>query len=412
MIFFSIIIPAFNEEQAIEQIIVRCLGVRAELIAQTAIDEVEIIVVSDGSTDQTEEIALRFESDLRVIAYPHNKGYGYALKTGFAVAKGDIVAFLDADGTCDPRFFIPMVQKLERSQADICIGSRMGTGSEMPRLRRIGNLFFRYLINVLGNTSITDAASGMRVIRRSALKWLYPLPDGLHFTPAMSCTAVMDAHLEIVEIEMTYEERLGRSKLKVLQDGIGFLKVILSIALMYRPIRVFGVLGVLMSAIAFWFGLLTLSGYLRQEAAAVDFHRVFSVVLFGITGIFVTGMSVVADRAAKLIHRLPRHRSPFGRLLHRSFRSRPAVIFSSLCVLSGVAMNLNNIVSWFTTGQMHSHWAYLVTGGFLWLLGAMILAIALINHMFDLIELKLEYRDAMEIGGRTQDATPETRQIH
>ena len=151
----SIIIPAYNEEDAIASIIERCLKERENIIREMPVDEVEIIVVNDGSHDKTAEIAGRFK-EISLISYAKNQGYGAAIKSGFARARGTLVSFLDADGTCDPHFFIAMCNTLIHENADIVIGSRMGPESKMPKIRRVGNLFYVALINFLGNTRITE----------------------------------------------------------------------------------------------------------------------------------------------------------------------------------------------------------------------------------------------------------------
>src|SRR5262249_6657266 len=90
----------------------------------------------------------------------------------------------------------------------------------------------------LSGEAVTDTASGMRVVRRTALRDLYPLPDGLHFTPAMSARAVMQ-RLRIIEAPMSYSERVGESKLRAVKDGLRFLRAIMDAVLFYRPARLF-----------------------------------------------------------------------------------------------------------------------------------------------------------------------------
>ena len=109
----------------------------------------------------------------------------------------------------------------------------------MPVIRRIGNTVYALILSALSNRVVTDSASGMRVIRRDALDALYPLPDGLHFTPAMSARVLMDDGLAIAEIPMSYEERIGESKLNVVRDGVRFLRTILEMTLMWRPAKLF-----------------------------------------------------------------------------------------------------------------------------------------------------------------------------
>src|SRR5687768_10132234 len=102
----SIVIPAYNEEGAIADILTRCLGCREEIRKETGLG-VEVIAVDDGSRDRTREIAKGFK-EARLLVHEVNRGYGNALMTGFQGATGDYLAFLDADGTCDPRAFIPL----------------------------------------------------------------------------------------------------------------------------------------------------------------------------------------------------------------------------------------------------------------------------------------------------------------
>ena len=185
----TIVIPALNEEEAIGDTIQKCLDARGWIQRETPVSDVEIIVVSDGSTDRTAEIAQSFK-DVKVIVHFSNLGYGAAIKSGFAEARGDLLAFLDADGTCDPRLFVNLCRACLEKSADVVVGSRINDESRMPLLRRLGNAFFARLVSWLAGTRITDTASGMRVLRREALKKLLPLPTGLHFTPAMTCRAL------------------------------------------------------------------------------------------------------------------------------------------------------------------------------------------------------------------------------
>ncbi len=117
----SIIIPAYNEENAIASIIERCLHEREKIIRETPVQDVEIIVVNDGSRDKTPAIARQYK-EIVLIDFKQNRGYGAAIKSGFAQASGNIVSFLDADGTCDPHYFIPLCNTLISENADIVIG--------------------------------------------------------------------------------------------------------------------------------------------------------------------------------------------------------------------------------------------------------------------------------------------------
>src|SRR5262249_2242531 len=163
-------------------------------------------------------------------SYEHNRGYGAAIKAGFAVAKGEMLGFLDADGTCDPLFFRELCRTCKEEHADIVIGSRLNAQSCMPLVRWLGNVLYAFLLGVLSSRAVTDTASGMRVLLRSVLSKIYPLPDGMNFTPAMSAKALLDSGLTLAEVPMPYSERVGVSKLKVFSDGVRFLQTIIDIA--------------------------------------------------------------------------------------------------------------------------------------------------------------------------------------
>jgi len=255
----SIVVPAYNEEESVQAILRRCLAAGRGLVESGAASEVEVILVDDGSRDATNRLA-REVPGARVVAHPANRGYGAALKTGFEAARGVWLGFLDADGTCDPEFFRELLALARRERLDVALGSRMHEGSRMPPVRRLGNWLFRTLVRFVSKRSVSDVASGMRVLRRESLERLYPLPDGLHFTPAMSVRALLDPGLRIGEIPMPYEERTGRSKLHVLRDGLRFLRAIVETALTYRPGFFFSLLASVLAAGAALLLLLRLGG--------------------------------------------------------------------------------------------------------------------------------------------------------
>ena len=234
-----IAIPALNEEENIENIIQRCLGARDEIIGNTPITEVGITVVSDGSTDRTVELARRHTHNVQLIVFEKNRGYGAAIQHAWQKSEADLLAFMDADGTCDPRFFANLARSLWNEHADVVLGCRLNAETKMPLLRQVGNRLFAGLLTLLSGRRIRDTASGMRIVRREAYNRLRPLPSGLHFTPAMSARALLDceARVKLVEIDMPYHERVGDSKLKVCRDGLRFLGVITKTALIYRPVR-------------------------------------------------------------------------------------------------------------------------------------------------------------------------------
>src|SRR5580704_8069707 len=217
-----IAIPALNEEESIDSIIRRSIEAREFICANSPATDVAITVVSDGSTDRTVERASRYADSIHLIIFPQNKGYGAAIKEAWRQSDADLLGFLDADGTCEPKFFATLCKTAVAENADVVLGCRLNTDSHMPLIRRIGNIIFATILSVFSSSRVRDTASGMRVVRRSSLDRLYPLPDGLHFTPAMSARAMLSEGTRIVEVDMPYHERSGESKLRVGKDGVRF----------------------------------------------------------------------------------------------------------------------------------------------------------------------------------------------
>jgi glycosyltransferase involved in cell wall biosynthesis len=279
----SVVIPAYNEESGIAEIIERVLAIRPSL-ADAEVDDLELIVVDDGSGDETATIAAGY-SEVRLIRQPVNRGYGAALKTGFSQARGNLLGFLDADGTYPPEHFADLCRVALNEDIDLVIGSRMsGADSEMPLVRRIGNLIFANLVSVLGGHRVSDSSSGMRVIRRDALPRLYPLPDGLNFTPVMSTRAL---HEEISwrEVPIPYKERVGRSKLSVVRDGTRFLYTIIWTAMNYNPVRILGGIGL---------GLAAIAGVIAAVIVGMRLSGVNQLGPWGVVSVFVSSLCIVA----------------------------------------------------------------------------------------------------------------------
>ncbi|MCG8352358.1 MAG: glycosyltransferase family 2 protein [Chloroflexales bacterium] len=310
MTTLSIVIPAYNEEDGIADIVDRVLAIKPAL-AEVGVDDLECIIVDDGSRDRTAEIVQRYVPRVTLISQK-NKGYGGALKTGFRAARGELLAFLDADSTYPPEYF-PKLCTAALNGADLVIGSRMvGTDSEMPLVRRIGNFIFANLLSFVGGIRISDSASGQRVIRREALPALYPLPDTLDFTPAMS-TRALHEDLKMVEVPIPYKERSGRSKLSVVHDGLRFFKSIVWTALTYNPVRIFGGMGVFLLLLALLTVAAQLTLNLAGGIASWSFPQFFGALVLAVAGITLYSTGTSFSYIVKLFHKRPIRQGLIGR---------------------------------------------------------------------------------------------------
>lgn len=361
----SIVIPALNEEEAIASTIERSLSARETIIAGSPVDSVEIIVVSDGSTDRTAEIAAGYD-DVRLIVFEKNRGYGAAIKKGFEEGTGDLVAFLDADGTCEPAFFATLCTALVDENASVSIGSRMGPQSQMPRVRRLGNRVYAILLSLLSNRVVSDTASGMRVIRRDVLSQLYPLPDGLHFTPAMSARVLMDRQLRIVERPMPYEERIGESKLHVLRDGVRFLRTILEMSLMWRPANLFIAAGAACLVAMTLLAMHPIESWLAAGRFEEDMiYRLLFCSLLGTVGVATLSAGVICSLLHDLIAGERRERTFLGSLLEKFYSGRGWMGASLVTAPVLVWLTGRGVVTWVTAGYVDIHWSRVVLAGLL-----------------------------------------------
>lgn len=225
----SVVIPAYNEEHAVAGVIARI---------QKALDatglEYELLVVDDGSSDQT---ALAAESaGASVVRHTGNRGYGAALKTGIMSAKYDIICITDADGTYPPERIPDLLAALP--SADMVVGARIGASVAIPLIRKPAKWFLNQLANYVTQYRIPDLNSGLRVFHRdAALQYFHILPEQFSFTTTLTMAMHCDKYA-VSYVPIDYGRRTGRSKI-VPWDAVNFTTLILRMAMLFRPLRVF-----------------------------------------------------------------------------------------------------------------------------------------------------------------------------
>lgn len=382
MTILSVVIPAYNEEHGIAEVIQRVLAIK-EMLVNVGIHDMELIVVDDGSQDQTAKIA-RELNGVRLIQHPKNRGYGAALKTGFSQAKGELIGFLDADGTYPPEYF-PQLCREALNGAQLVIGTRMaGEGSGMPLIRRIGNRFFAGMISLLGRKRITDSASGMRVFKREVLKKLYPLPDGLNLTPIMSTRAIHE-NIKLVEVAIPYSERVGPSKLSALRDGSVYLQTITWTVLTYNPVRVLGIIGMSGIALAAAVGvsiiIARLSGvtYLGYWGVAA----LFAGLLSGVIGISLISLGVTFNYLVSIFHKEPINQGFLGLSLFSNSFDRQFWWMGSLALAGGIGVAVVSLLLGVKGWEITRLWFYLLGSAMMILVGVQLVTSWIILRVLD-----------------------------
>ena len=261
----SIVIPAFNEEDAIVDVI---SGLRAEASWK------EILVVDDGSRDETGPRAVQAGAD--VVRHPYTKGNGAAVKTGIRRAQGEFVLIIDADGQHAPSDARRLVQRL--GEYDLVIGARRAH-TQATVGRRLGNQLLNRLASHLTGRLVTDLTSGFRGARREHLReFLHLLPNGFS-TPTTTTLAFIKAGYNVAFEPVDARARIGRSKIRFARDGARFFLILLTVITIFSPLRVFAPISVASLLLGVMYGVVNFAMYGRIPNGAVILI-LFAVMVF------------------------------------------------------------------------------------------------------------------------------------
>lgn len=281
----SVVIPAKNESIGLDIL----LAELNEVIVGAELDG-EIIVVNDGSTDETSAVCAKHGAT--EVFHPYSKGNGAAVKSGARAARGEVIVFLDGDGQHKAADVPRLLEKLGEGY-DMVVGAR-GSSSQADSFRAIGNAIYNKLSSMLTGHKILDLTSGFRAVRRSKfLQFLYLLPNGFSY-PTTCTMAFFRAGYSVAYLPIKADKRIGNSHLSVFKDGIRFLIIIFKVGTLYSPLKIF-------LPVSLGFFSLGFSYYLYTYISDGRFTNM-GVVLF-VSAIFVFLIGLVSEQITTLMYK-------------------------------------------------------------------------------------------------------------
>lgn len=277
----SIVLPAKNEATNLQALLNQINSI---------VPDAEILVIDDGSTDNTAAIAKA--AGAVVIRHPYSQGNGASIKTGARNAKGDIIVFMDADGQHDPNDIPALLEKLDQDY-DMVVGARhISTQSSWPR--RIANSFYNRLASVMTGHRIEDLTCGYRAVRADKFrKFLYLLPNGFSY-PTTSTMAFFRSGFPVAYVPIHAGKRDGKSHIKLFRDGIRFFIIILRVGALFSPMRLF----LPISGTVFITGM---SYYLYTFITTGRFTNMSALLLLAALLIFLIG--ILSEQVSSLHYR-------------------------------------------------------------------------------------------------------------
>lgn len=230
----SVIIPCFNEELGVKDVIEQ---IHAALLEIPNID-FEILTVNDGSTDETLSILHSLElKNLRVIHSARNQGYGASLKRGISEARYELLLITDADGTYPISSTANLIAEI--NSADMVVGARTGSNVNIPLIRRPAKWFINRLADYLSGFHIPDLNSGFRLMKKPIVeRFTSILPEGFSFTTTITL-AMLTSGYEVKYLPIDYAKRHGQSKIRPIHDTINFVQLIVRTVIYFRPLKFF-----------------------------------------------------------------------------------------------------------------------------------------------------------------------------
>lgn len=274
----SVVVPAKNEALAIGGVVAKIRAV---------MPDAEIVVVNDGSTDDTAGVAMA--AGASVVRHPYSKGNGAAIKSGARAAKGEVIVFMDADGQHDPEDIPRLLARLDEGH-DLVVGARQD-GSQASIGRGLANGFYNRLATYMTGHEVEDLTSGFRAVRASKFReFLYLLPNGFSY-PTTSTMAFFRAGYSVAYEPIHAASRIGKSHIRPLKDGMRFLLIIFKIGTLYSPLKLFAPVAAFFFMLAsFWYGYTLVEQGRFTNMSALLYTGSITIFLMGLISEQVTAL--------------------------------------------------------------------------------------------------------------------------
>lgn len=274
----TIVIPAKNEAAGLHRVLP---------LIRKAFPDVEILVIDDGSTDDTAEVAVNHGA--RVVTHPRSLGNGAAIKSGARAARGDTIVFMDADGQHKPEDIARLLAELNNGY-DMVVGAR-SVASQAGAHRAIANTFYNWFATWMVGQTVSDLTSGFRAVKAELFrKYLYLLPNGFSY-PTTITMSFFRAGYVVGYIPIEAPARIGKSHIRLFRDGARFFLIIFKIGTLFAPLKLF-------LPISFAFFATACSYYLYTFLSFGRFTNM-SALLF-ITAILVFLMGLISEQISAL----------------------------------------------------------------------------------------------------------------
>ncbi|UCF94706.1 MAG: glycosyltransferase family 2 protein [Desulfobacterales bacterium] len=334
MIKNSIIIPAYNEEAALPVVLQQL---------SSAVDETcEVIVVDDGSKDNTAQVAR--ELGFKTVVHPVNMGKGAAMRTGIDSAEGEHVIFMDADNTYPTEAVLAIAGLLE--EYDMVVGCRI-TKSNIPVFNRLGNQVFGCIFRLIYKAQVSDPLSGLYGLKRKCLELMQLTSTGFEIETEITIKAAR-MKLKVKEFPIHYDERIGETKLDPVRDGLQILKTIGLLLFLFNPSYGFILPGIVLFGVSLVLFCILSFAPIHLGQIRLDIHSLFFSSMSSILGFQLMTFGLISKIYATLYKNIPADR--VVKFVTKARIWRTAAIVGLVSTVAGGFLILRILYAWIEKG--------------------------------------------------------------